>query len=77
MVAACDVDRLKLERNKKIVEDHYAGKKGQSYKGCDTTGEFRDILARDPFSRHDVAEYEITEFFPVMTCAELEFLRDA
>ena len=28
VVAACDVDRLKLERNKKIVEDHYAGKNG-------------------------------------------------
>jgi len=47
VVAACDVDRLKLERNKGIVEGHYAGKKGRSYKGCDTTGEFRDILTRD------------------------------
>jgi len=47
VVAACDVDRLKLERNKKMVEDHYARKSGGSYKGCDTTGDFREILARD------------------------------
>jgi predicted dehydrogenase len=47
VLAACDVDKLKLERGKKIVEDHYAGKNGGSYKGCDTYGDFRDLLARD------------------------------
>ena len=46
VVAACDVDKLKLARNKKIVEDHYAGKSGPSYKGCDTYGDFRELLAR-------------------------------
>jgi predicted dehydrogenase len=46
VVAICDVDKLKLARNRKLVEDHYAGKSGQSYKGCDTTGDFRDLLAR-------------------------------
>ncbi len=47
VVAGCDVDKLKLQRGKKIVEDHYAGKNGGSYKGCDTYGDFRDVLARD------------------------------
>jgi len=47
VVAACDVDRLKLERGKKIVEDHYADKSGGTYKGCDIYGDFRDLLARD------------------------------
>jgi predicted dehydrogenase len=47
VLAACDVDKLKLERGKKIVEDHYASKSGSAYKGCDTTGDFRDLLARD------------------------------
>lgn len=47
VVAACDVDKLKLARNQKMVEDHYAGKSGSSYKGCDTYGDFRDLLARD------------------------------
>jgi predicted dehydrogenase len=47
VVAACDVDKLKLARGKKIVEDYYAGKNGGSYKGCDTYGDFRDVIARD------------------------------
>ncbi|HPC93989.1 MAG TPA: Gfo/Idh/MocA family oxidoreductase [Sedimentisphaerales bacterium] len=46
VVAVCDVDKLKLARNKKIVEDHYANASGASYKGCDTYGDFRDLLAR-------------------------------
>jgi predicted dehydrogenase len=45
VVAACDVDKLKLERGKKIVEDRYGNKGG--YKGCSTYGDFRDLLARD------------------------------
>ncbi|UCC98439.1 MAG: Gfo/Idh/MocA family oxidoreductase [Phycisphaerales bacterium] len=47
VVAACDVDRLKLERGKKMVEDYYAGRSGGAYKGCDTYGDFRRVLARD------------------------------
>jgi predicted dehydrogenase len=47
VVAACDVDKLKLARGKKIVEDYYAGKSGGAYKGCDMYGDFRDLLARD------------------------------
>lgn len=47
VVAVCDVDKLKLARNKTIVEDHYANASGASYKGCDTYGDFRDLLARD------------------------------
>ncbi len=46
VVAVCDVDRLKLERDKKIAEDFYAGKGAGTYKGCDTYGDFRDLLAR-------------------------------
>ena len=46
VVAACDVDKLKLARSKKMVEDHYAGRSGPSYKGCDTYGDFRDVLTR-------------------------------
>jgi predicted dehydrogenase len=47
VLAGCDVDKLKLQRGKKIVEDFYAEKKSGSYKGCDTYGDFRDLLARD------------------------------
>ena len=47
VLAACDVDKLKLARGKKTVEDYYAGKSGGTYKGCDTYGDFRELLARD------------------------------
>ncbi len=47
VVAACDCDQLKLQRDQKIAEDHYAGKNNKSYKGCDTYRDFRDLLARD------------------------------
>ncbi|MBP7050398.1 MAG: Gfo/Idh/MocA family oxidoreductase [Phycisphaerae bacterium] len=47
VVAACDVDKLKLERSSKgIVDKHYADKKDGSYKGCATYRDFRDVLAR-------------------------------
>ena len=47
VVAACDVDKLKLERSSKgIVDKHYADRKDGSYKGCATYGDFRDLLAR-------------------------------
>ncbi|MBN1509568.1 MAG: Gfo/Idh/MocA family oxidoreductase [Sedimentisphaerales bacterium] len=47
VVAACDVDRLKLERSSKgIVEKHYADRKEGSHKGCAAYGDFRDLLAR-------------------------------
>ncbi len=47
VVAACDVDKLKLERGKGIIEGHYSQKGVSSYKGCDTYGDFRELLARD------------------------------
>ena len=47
VVAACDVDKLKLERGKGIVEDHYARKGNGSYKGCAAYSDFREVLGRD------------------------------
>lgn len=38
--------------------------------------EIETIITLDPFYRHHVAEYEITEFSPTMTVEELEFLRE-
>ena len=47
VVAACDVDKLKLGRSSKgIVDKHYADKKDGSYKGCAAYGDFREVLAR-------------------------------
>jgi predicted dehydrogenase len=47
VVAACDVDKLKLERSSKgIVEKHYADRGIESYKGCAAYHDFRELLAR-------------------------------
>jgi len=45
VLAACDVDKLKLARGKKKVEDYYKGK-GRTDQ-CKDYGDFRDLLARD------------------------------
>ena len=45
VLAACDVDKLKLARGKKIVEDHYKGK-GRSEQ-CAAYGDYREITGRD------------------------------
>lgn len=48
VVAACDVDKLKLKRAQDIVEKHYADKTSTAaFKGCAVYGDFRDLLARD------------------------------
>lgn len=47
VVAACDVDKLKLERSsKEIVEKHYADRKDTSFQGCATYADFRNLLSR-------------------------------
>jgi predicted dehydrogenase len=47
VVAACDVDKLKLERSaKNIVEKYYADRKDGSYKGCSRYHDFHELLAR-------------------------------
>ncbi|MEO1712670.1 MAG: YciI family protein [Bacteroidota bacterium] len=35
-----------------------------------------EILKKDPFQMHDLADYRITDFIPRMVAKELEFLRD-
>jgi predicted dehydrogenase len=47
MLAACDVDKLKLQRAVDMAEKHYSERKGRPYKGCKSYGDFRDLLARD------------------------------
>lgn len=34
-----------------------------------------EVIALDPFHTNGVADYEITEFTPTMTCEQLSFLR--
>ena len=46
IVAVCDVDRLKLQRGQKQVNDHYSALYGREYRGCDAYSDFREIIAR-------------------------------
>ncbi|NLH16630.1 MAG: Gfo/Idh/MocA family oxidoreductase [Phycisphaerae bacterium] len=45
VIANCDVDRLKLERNMKITEDHYGKKGGSGNAGVKAYKDFRELLA--------------------------------
>ena len=48
MVAACDIDTIKLDKFKEMAEKHYAEKEAQaSYKGMAAYADFRDLLNRD------------------------------
>lgn len=48
MVAACDIDTIKLGKFKEVTEKHYAEQSGQQdYKGLATYSDFRDLLYRD------------------------------
>lgn len=40
----------------------------------DNKTELEQILNKDPFKQNDLADYEIIEFLPSMTCKELDFL---
>lgn len=46
IIAVCDVDSWRLGNGQKLVNDYYAQQKGFSYKGCDTYGDFREVLKR-------------------------------
>jgi len=46
VVALCDVDKLKLERDLNIAQDYYAKHPGVGGVGIQTTGDFRELLAR-------------------------------
>jgi predicted dehydrogenase len=47
ILAVCDVDSWRLANGKQQVEEAYAkNSPSNTYKGCDTTNDFREILAR-------------------------------
>lgn len=38
--------------------------------------EVEKIIAQDPFNQNSVADYEIVEFVPSMTCQQLDFIKE-
>jgi predicted dehydrogenase len=47
VVSLCDVDTLKLERDLNIAQEYYADNPGGGGQGIQTTGDYRELLARD------------------------------
>ncbi len=48
VLAVCEVDRKKMFYGKNMVEKFYAGKFDKNtYKGCDTSGDYREVIDRD------------------------------
>ncbi|MCP4708267.1 MAG: Gfo/Idh/MocA family oxidoreductase, partial [Planctomycetes bacterium] len=48
IVATCDVDVRRVLDGKKLVEDNYAKLKDmESYRGCSTYGDYRELIDRD------------------------------
>ena len=48
VVAVCDVDRPRALKAKKIIEDFYSAHSSYThYQGCETSGDFREIIERD------------------------------
>jgi predicted dehydrogenase len=48
IVAVCDVVAARRDHSQKLIEDHYAKQSGKdSYHGCKTYNDFRDVLALD------------------------------
>ena len=41
-----------------------------------TKDDLEQIIRQDPFIKNQVADYDIIEFDPSMTCKELEFLKN-
>ncbi len=69
-VSVCDVDKLKLNYAKETIEKRYADlmQKG-TYKGCHTTGEFRDVLAREDLDAVIIAVPDHWHAIPVIQAA--------
>lgn len=42
---------------------------------ADSRSELEEIIAQDPFKQHELAVYELIEFIPSKTSAELNFLK--
>ena len=46
VLAVCEVDTTRREHAKKLVDDAYSQAAGATFKGCDATNDFREVLAR-------------------------------
>ena len=47
VVAVCDVDSWRLKNAKQRVQEQYSASAGETYRGCEATVAYEDVLARD------------------------------
>lgn len=70
-VAVCDVEGIRLERTKQRIEEHYAETNGaDTYNGCDTYRDFRDLLSRDDIDAVVIATPEHWHAIPAIMAAK-------
>ena len=54
VIAVCDVDKSRTLEGQRVVNEHYSGKQGQSYSGCDAYDDFRDLVNRKDIDAVDI-----------------------
>ena len=71
LIAASDVDKLKLERFRKVAEDFYAEKLGKSsYQGCAVHEDYGDILSKTDLDAVVIATPDHWHAKPVIEAAK-------
>jgi myo-inositol 2-dehydrogenase/D-chiro-inositol 1-dehydrogenase len=70
IVAVCDVDSKRAKHAQQLVENHYR-KESQNgtYKGCDTYGDFRDLVAREDIDAVSIATPDHWHTLPALAAA--------
>jgi predicted dehydrogenase len=70
VVAVCDLDSKRAANAKQLVESRYAAQKADgTYKGCDTYGDFREMLARDDIDAVQIATPDHWHVLPALEAA--------
>ena len=70
VVALCDVDAARVRDALEIVTEHYARKKQNGgFNGCDTTGDWREIIARDDLDAVVVSTPDHWHVLPAVAAA--------
>jgi predicted dehydrogenase len=71
ILAICDVESRRLERDQKRINEHYAGKTDKgAYKGCDTHKDFRELVARADVDAVMIATPEHWHAIPCIAAAK-------
>jgi len=72
VVALCDVDASRVRNAQAIVEQHYAKNQTDgAYKGCDITGDWREIIARSDIDAVVVSTPDHWHVLPAVAAARM------